>query len=279
MKTTIILFCFITASIYIFGCKSTGTITNPISDPHIYNNIFNVTKDSLTVKVFIADQDSLTTGYNQIFFKVFKISNEIKTGSILLYPKMWMTQRIFHSTPMKESYNYNTNTGYFTGYVIFIMPTTPPNIIWYSEITYRDENNNLYKFDSAKTYVSYHPEKQWRIFLDTTDMRSWVISLIDTYVPVKGFNNFNIILHKTDAELKSFTQINNATIKIKVYDLSTGNESTGNVSPTANNDGYYSGKINLPYTAEWKACDTIWYEGQRVTDNPPPSPDFYYQIK
>jgi hypothetical protein len=279
MKTAKIVFYIISAFIYIQGCKETGTITNPNTNPQVYKNIFTVTKDSLSVKVYIVDQDSLTTGYNQIFFKVYNLSNEIKNGTINYYPIMWMTPRVFHSTPMKESYNYNSNTGYFSGYVIFIMPTTPPNIIWYSKITYIDEANNQHKFDSASTYVSYHKEKQWRIFLDTTDRKSWIISLLDTYYPIKGLNNYKIMVHKTDEELKTFIQIYNADIKIKVYDIATGNESTGNISPTANNAGYYSGKINLPYVAEWKACDTIWYEGKRVTDNPPPSPDFYYQIK
>ena len=84
---------------------------------------------------------------------------------------------------------------------------------------------------------------------------------------------------QTDAQLYYHTQINDAEMFLRVYDLDSSNISTGNISPTGNSDGIYRGIINMPYAAQWKTIDTIKYQGRYITNNPPPMPDFYFDLR
>jgi len=230
------------------------------------------------VTLYIDNGDSLTTGYNDIFFKVKKNSAEQNSGYVKLYPKMWMTPVYMHSTAVSERFNYDNSSGYYKGYAIFSMVTSLPQG-WYGVFTYVDGLGNSYiQQDSTPLYAGYHREKQWSFFYDTTDQAIYMFTLVKPFSAAVGLNDISILLHKTEARLLNHQELHDAVMSISVYDIHTFNQSAGNISPVPGSDGYYRGKINIPYSGEWKVCDTIRYQGRLITNNPPPMPEFYYNV-
>ncbi len=262
-------------TILVLSCSNT---VNNNSVSISYKEILSASSGDINIKLYTTGYDSLTTGYNDIFFKVKKGSSYQNNGTIKLFPKMWMTPTYMHSTPVSASFNYDNVSGYYKGFAIFNMPTSPPEVIWYLNITYTDENNVNYEIDSVAAYTSLHMEKQWRIFYDMTDESSYFISLLGPFIPVKGMNQTSIMLHKTSPRLLDFTLLTEPTMVISVYEIDSVNHSSGNISPQAGSDGIYRGKINLPYSGQWNLCDTIFYNNHYITNNPPPMPEFNFTI-
>jgi hypothetical protein len=270
----LILLAFFT---FFAGCKEDqiNNFTNQVS----YTELYSVQSGTMKISLYVSGQDSLTTGYNKVYFKVWDGSNELNTGYIKFFPKMWMTPTYAHSTPVSDSFKYEYSINYFKGYAIFNMPTSPPDVIWWGFITYKRAQNDSIVFDSTAMYTSYHREKQWRFFYDSTSQYTYMLTLLEPWSPKTGLNNFHVMLHETDAQLYYHKQINNAEMFLRVYELTHDSVSSGNVSPSGNSDGIYRGKINLPYSSEWKITDTIKYNGRYITNNPPPIPEFYFDLR
>lgn len=270
------IFIVILISSLFVSCRDTIVINNPQSN---YKEVVNVDINDINIKAYVKDADSLTTGYNEIFMKVKKSGSEQSTGYVKLFPKMWMTPTYMHSTAVKDKFEFDNSIGYYKGYCIFNMPTSPPDVVWYGVFTFVDENNNSVTSDSTAMYTSYHREKQWSFFLDTADMSTYMFSLVKPYKAVIGMNELNLMLHKTDALLLEHEQINNAQMSISVYNEYTHIKTTGNISPVSSPDGIYRGSFNIPDTGTWKVCDTIFYMNRLITNNPPPMPEFYFEVK
>jgi hypothetical protein len=244
-----------------------------------YNEVVNVNFNDVNIKVYVKDEDSLTTGYNEMFMKVNKSGSELSTGFVKLFPKMWMTPTYLHSTAVKDKFEFDNASGYYKGYCIFNMPTSPPDVVWYGVFTYVDENNNSVTSDSTAMYTAFHRDKQWSFFFDSTDQSTYMFSIVSPLKAVKGMNELSLYLHKTDAKLMQHEQINDALMSICVYNFYTGQKSTGNISPVGSPDGIYRGKFNISDTGVWKICDTINYMGRNITNNPPPMPEFYFEVR
>jgi len=234
----------------------------------------------INIILYTTGYDSLTLGYNDIFMRVRKNSNEQNTGYVKLFPKMWMTPTYMHSTAVSERFNYDNTIGYYKGYGVFNMVTDPPAVVWYGVFTYVDENGTSYiQPDSTPMYTSYHHEKQWRLFLDTTDQTLYMLSLVKPFYPAVGSNEISVLLHKTESQLVIHQEIHDAFMSVSVYNTDSLIQSTGNISPVIGNDGFYRGTINIPYPGNWKFCDTIIYQGRVITDRPPPMPEFYFEVR
>jgi len=276
MKYSIIIL-FGTLSLYITSCTDNAVEHNAPSAS--YNEIISGNAGEYNIQMFITGADSLTTGYNDVYFKVKKGTTEQNSGLVKMFPKMWMTPRFMHSTPVSPTFVYDNSTGYYKGYAIYIMSTSPPIVVWYSVLTYRDENGIDHTTDSIPTYTAFHREKQWRIFFDSTDQSSYMITLLKPFSPVKGYNDFAMMLHRTEGTMIDYQLITSAQMFMSVYELDSANQSTGNINPTPGADGIYRGRINLPYPGDWNACDTIFYNGHYITNTPPPMPEFNFSIR
>gem|GEM_PF-2972431 len=265
------------ALIFMISCSDSIVVNNP--SPVSYNEIVSVDIGEVNIKLFITGNDSLTLGYNDIFMKVKK-GNAVQTkGYVKFFPKMWMTPTFLHSTAVSEKFLYDAGTGYYKGYAIFNMVTGPPDVIWYGVFTYVDENSNSFISDSVPMYTKYDSTKQWRLIYDQSEQCNYTISLVKPFKVVPGMNDIQLLLHKTDFQLLNFEQIDNAVMSISVYKLdSTYIQSTGNVNPVSSPDGVYRGKFNLPHKGGWQLCDSIYYDNKWITNNPPPMPQFFFEI-
>ena len=262
-------------SLQILGCKDT-VVNNPAVVE--YTKILSAKAGDADIILYTNGYDSLTTGYNDVYFKV-KIGGTYQNkGVVKLYPKMWMSPTYMHSTPVADSFNFDNSSGYYKGFAIFSMPTSPPDVIWYLNITYTDENNTNYEADSIAAYTSLHMEKQWRIFLDTNDYSSYFITLVKPFSVTKGMNDFNIMLHKINTQMTYFTLLTTPAIFISVYQIDSLVQSAGNINPQCGSDGIYKGRINLPFKGQWNTVDSIFYNNHFITNNPPPIPEFNFIV-
>ncbi len=266
---------FLTGFILI-SCKD--STVNLLTPEQSYKEILSVSISNVKMELYITGYDSLTTGYNDIYFKVKKDSVEQNRGYVKFYPKMWMTPHLWHGTPVDTAYYYDNSTRFYKGSAIFNMQTSPPGLIWYSRITYHDENGFDFVSDSIPTFTSYHPEKQWKSFYDSTGHLTYYLSLVKPFSANKGLNDFWVVIHKADGNEQNFVKLTDAQNFISVYKSDSLNHSSGNVSPVIWNDGIYRGKINLPYKGIWKMCDTIFYNNHYITNNPPPLPEFTFEV-
>ena len=264
-------------ALHIFGCNNSA-ILNPSTGQLSVKEITSVTSGSFRISLYVSGQDSLNTGYNEVYFKAWNGSSELRNGHISFFPKMWMSPTFEHSTPASDKFLFDSGTEYFRGYVIFNMPTSPPDVIWWAFLKYYDESSNVTVFDSAALYVSYHIERQWQYFYDSTEQKTYMLTLLEPFISVKGINDFSLMLHKTDAHVYYHEQINNADMKIKVFKFGTDTVSSDNVNPLPSAEGIYRGKINLPDSGQWHIIDTIKYQNRYITNNPPPFPEFYFII-
>jgi len=261
-----------------FGCSD--TINNNSYSPPVYNEILTVNlPDSITIKLYSADTDSLTYAYNSVHFRVWQNSAGLNSGYLKVYPKMRMTPHITHSTPVSDSFAYNSSTGYFSGYIIFNMQVVPPDLVWKTKFTYVDQNGIGHEADSIPLYTSYRQERQLKVFYDQSDSANYTLTLVKPYNPSAGLNDIVLLLHRSTGLNLQFEQINNADMHINVYKQDSLYQTTGNIQPEADIDGYYNGKINLPHKGSWIAGDTIIYNGRVITNNPPPLPEFNFEIK
>jgi hypothetical protein len=278
MKTGLLLFAFF---ILLLNQGCNNTVAPPQSFGVVYKEIVSVNiPGDINIKLYTTGYDSLTSGYNDIFMKVRKNSSLQNSGYVKLFPKMWMTPTYMHSTAVSDSFYYDNSIGYYKGYCVFNMVTDPPAVVWYGVFTFVDGAGISYvQPDSTPMYTSFHPEKKWMLFLDTTDQSLYQLSLVKPFQPAVGLNDITVILHKTEGQLLTHQELHNAFMSISVYNTDNFNQSTGNISPVIGNDGFYSGKINIPYSGHWKFCDTIMYQGRVITNRPPPMPEFYFEVQ
>ena len=136
MEKVIVILC--AAFILCYGCSDTIT-TNTTPTLEVYNLVQTITlPDNYSIALYVQGLDSLAYAYNKVFMKVTLGSTAQSTGSIKVYPQMRMTSHITHSTPVSDSFMNNASSGYFEGFMIFNMPTTPPDLVWKARFTYFD---------------------------------------------------------------------------------------------------------------------------------------------
>jgi hypothetical protein len=264
--------------LYLYGCSE--TINNNPGTPQVYNEIITVNlPDNYTVKLYSADTDSLTYAYNDVYFKIWQNTTEQNTGYLKVYPKMRMTPHIIHSTPVSDSFTYDSRSGYYRGYIIFNMPTTPPNFVWKTKFTFTDINNTSHETDSVPLYTSYRPERQLRYFYDLSDTAYYTLTLVKPFQTAAGISDIAFLLHKSDVYELEFEQLRDALMYISVFKQDSLYSTSGNIDPVIGSDGIYRGRINVPHRGSWVVGDTIFYNGRIITNNPPPLPEFYIETK
>jgi hypothetical protein len=243
-----------------------------------YKEILSVNISDINVKMFIKGYDSLTTGYNEIYFKVNKNNIEQKLGYIKYVPIMWMAPGLWHSSPVCAKFQYDNSTGYYKGYAVFLMATSPANY-WQGVVNYTDEQGISHISDTVSLAASYHQEKQWRIFYDSTEQASYIITLVKPFIASKGLNDFELLLYRSDALEQDFLRIDSASMRLGVYKTDSLYFSNGNQFPQPDNEGIYRGAINMPQNGAWKVNDTIYYHNHQLTNNPTPIFPFMFEIR
>jgi len=261
---------FIPVFIFI-GC---GDVNDMITHPprgETYNKIITAENGNIKFEVWTTDNDTLMTGYNKVGFKVFENNNEKNTGFVKFYSKMFhFNSTDFHATPVEPEYNYNSELGMFTGYIIMLMPSDTTSR-WYAYYNF----NNEFSLDSVQFDVGWDQKTRFKIFTDLSANLSYLITIINPVDPFKGINDFQCLLHESP-DFVDFTQVNAAAMFLRPHLDSLNHTSSGSTNPVYSGNGIYTGKVNFDYSGGWKVYDSIYYNNRLITQNG--TPYIYFQV-
>lgn len=269
MYKTIIFFSILILTFY--GCGNESDIIAPPPPGEIYQKIISAESGNKKFEIWTTGNDTLMTGYNKVGFKVFENGTAKTSGFVKFYAKMFhFTATDFHATPVEPQYNYNSELGMFTGYIIMLMPSDTTSS-WFAYYNY----NNEFSIDSARFDVGWDNKTKFKVFTDLGAQLSYLITVVTPVDPVRGLNDFNLLLHESP-DFVDFTQVNTAAMYLRPLLDSLNHTSTGNMNPVYSGNGIYWGKVNFDYSGGWKLYDSIYYNNRLITQNG--TPYIYFQV-
>ncbi len=250
----------------LYSCKQNPVSTNNNTNSN-YKKVFTTGTGDSRFEIYSSSSDSLVSGYNEIGFKVFQNSQEMKTGFVKFSPRMHHPPPVtgFHSTPISSQFNYDNDKQLFTGYISFIMVSDPLST-WYGFYNYNDQ----FSIDSISFRVILNPSSQMKYFVDDYSQTNFWLTLAAPLSPSQGPNVFKCLLHKTVDDVY-YTEVDSAQMIIFPWMSLMGHSSSNNVMPVYSGGGIYTGNVNLNMSGEWFVYDTIHYQNRVITpqNNPP----------
>lgn len=253
------------------GCGNENDMITPPPPGETYYKIITAENGNFKFEVWTTNNDTLMTGYNKVGFRVFENGAAKTSGYVKFYAKMFhFTSTDFHATPVEPQYNYNSELGMFTGYIIMLMPSDTTSR-WYAYYNY----NNEFSVDSAQFDVGWDYKTKFKIFTDLGAELSYLITVVSPVDPIRGLNDFNCLLHESP-DFVDFTQVNTAAMYLRPRLDSLNHTSSGNMNPVYSGNGIYWGKVNFDYSGGWKLYDSIYYNNRLITQNG--TPYIYFQV-
>ena len=264
------VFSTIFAAFVLIGCGQDSV--SPVNNsPEEYVKVVSAEKDNIRYEIWTTDNDTLMTGYNKVGFKVFENDQAKTSGSVKFYAKMFhFSSTEYHATPVEPEYFYDNTIGMFTGYIIMLMPSDTTSR-WYGFYSYNDDLH----LDSARFDVEWDNLTKFKIFTNLQTNLSYLITMTSPQVPVRGYNDFNCMLHESP-DFLNFTQVNSASMFLRVRLDSLDHNSTDNINPVYTGGGFYKGRVNFDYAGRWKVYDSIYYNNTNITNYG--TPYIYYNV-
>jgi hypothetical protein len=246
------------------SCSSNNPVTPPVSSN--YNKVYSAETGNTKFELYSATSNSLVSGYNDIGFKVYIDAQEMNSGYVKFYPKMYhhFIGSPTHSTPMSPKFYYNSEKNLFLGYAAFIM-WTDTSTDWFGWYSYNDLN----RVDSVVFSVQQSPLAQMKSFVDNTTETEILMTLVTPFNPKQGLNDFQLLCHRTINSI-DYWEADSLEMYIKPWMQLMGHSSPDNVNPVWLGGGMYKGKINLNMSGEWYIYDSVKYNGTFITPTPPP---------
>ncbi len=256
---------FILSLVYLAGVMVSGCGDNtvsPVENPsEVYTKVATAESGNLKFEIWTAGNDTLMTGYNKIGFKVFENNVAKNSGSVKFSAKMFhFSSTDFHATPVEPEYFFDNTLGMFTGYIIMLMPSDTSSR-WYGFYSY----NEILRIDSARFDVGWDNLTKFKIFTDLNANLSYLITMTSPQFPVRGYNDFICLLHESP-DFLAFTQVNSASMFLRVRLDSLNHTSSENINPVYTGSGFYKGRVNFDYGGGWKVYDSIWYNNKNITN-------------
>lgn len=252
------------AFILINGCGSDSSVNTGGNGNGAYYKILTAESGESRFELWSSSGTSLGYGYNNIGIKVFQ-NNAEKTSGIVKY-KTIMYHGIggpSHSVPVKENFYYDAASGFFKGYVIFIMYDS--TAFWTADYNY----NNEFGIDSSVFQISLNSSGQILAWDNTITQKIYFLTLISPLSPVLGMNDLNLMLHQT-SDFYAYEEVESAEMHVKPWIVSLNQGSANNENPVYLGEGLYKGKINFTVNGEWFVYDSVKYNGTVITNSPPP---------
>jgi hypothetical protein len=260
-----ILYGFSLVAVIFFACNSNNPVTPPVTSSS-YNNIFTSESGNVKFELWSATSSTLTSGYNDIGFKVYVNNQKMTSGFVKFFPKMYHTfyGSPMHSTPVSPVYSYNSEKDLFLGYASYNMGSDSTSR-WYGWFNYNDVN----KIDSVQMNVVTSPYTQIKVFTDNSTETNVYMTLMAPMNPKQGLNDFQIIVHRTVNEI-NYWEADSLEMFIRTWMPLMGHSSSDNVNPVSYGGGVYKGKVNLNMSGQWYVYDSLRYNNQFITPTPPP---------
>lgn len=205
--------------------------------------IGTVTVDDVTVSLY-SDQ-TLETGYNNLYWKAEQNNEEIAVRSFTITPMMDMGQ-MQHSTPHTDPVAFEEDDSYFYNSAIFIMPSGEMGS-W--DIPFEIETEQGTTISGA---MPIEVNSSWKLTSVRKDDKVYFITWLAPQKPVSGNNELKFMLH-TRETMMSFPEVADAELIVYPYmDMGGGSgHSTEYTTPTASGGGLYEGDINYSMSGTW----------------------------
>lgn len=271
MKNTILIFFTIGLFVsFVSGCGEDNV--SPLNNQQDeYVKVASAESGNVKFEIWTTGNDTLMTGYNKVGFKVYENGQPKTSGSVKFYAKMFhFSSTDFHATPVEPEYLYDNSLGMFTGYIIMLMPSDTSSR-WYGFYSY----NDILRVDSSRFDVGWDNLTKFKIFTDLNTNLSYLITMTSPVLPVRGYNDFICLLHESP-DFLSFTQVNTASMFLRVRLDSLNYTSSDNINPVYTGGGFYKGRVNFDYSGGWKVYDSIYYNNTNITNFG--TPYIYYNV-
>lgn len=271
MKNVIIAVLCIAAALLIFAGCGEDSVTPLSSGQDEYLKVATAESGNIRFEIWTTGNDTLMTGYNRVGFKVYENGQAKTSGSVKFYAKMFhFSSTDFHATPVEPEYLYDNSLGMFTGYIIMLMPSDTSSR-WYGYYRYNDDLH----IDSARFDVGWDNLTKFKIFTDLNTNLSYLITMTSPVLPARGYNDFICLLHESP-DFLNFTQVNSASMFLRVRLDSLNHTSSDNINPVYIGEGFYKGRINFDYAGGWKVYDSVYYNNTNITNFG--TPYIYYNV-
>ncbi len=258
----------ITLLILLSGCGSDNSVDPPVNQDSSYSRILTAESGEARVEVWSSTGNSLTYGYNNIGFKVYRNGIEMTSGFVEYKPTMYHgLGGPSHSVPVRDLFYYDSADKLFKGYAVFIM--YDETAFWAADYNY----NNELRIDSSAFSITYNSANKIIAWDNVLTQRTYVLSLISPLSPRVGQNDMNLMLHET-SDFQTYGEIDSAEMFIRPWMESMGHGSSNNVNPVYTGGGTYKGNVNFNMAGEWFVYDSINYRGNVITKTPPPKLNF-----
>lgn len=241
------LACLIGISMLVTACTSS---TDPVDRPRASTLIASTVKDDLRLEVY-ADH-ALVTGYNDVYFKVYRGGVLDRHAHLHMTPMMYMGSHD-HACPSMAPAQTPDADGFYKAAVIFTMPS---DSLWFLNMEVHDEGHTTEAALSLRVPVgSGNTVNVLRSGANAT----MVVTILPPSAWKEGMNNVTVLLHTTEDGL-NFVAVDNATLTLTPSMPSMGHGSHGNIDPKPVGGGWYQGAVNLIMRGEW-ALDLATAQG------------------
>ncbi len=242
--------------------EPTPTPVNPYEDLVYIGETQAVGADAI-VKLYA--EAELFMGYNRLHVVVLDAANTSKfiTDAQVTFNPMMDMGAMQHSCPFENpGMMVEEGTNAFTGYVIFIMPTTATGS-WNLGINVLNNENGKEGLASFDITVIENAEPKLFSFQSDFDGSMLFVALIDPMNPEIGINKFNLGIYQRET-MMSFPGVEDIIVKSEPWMPSMNHGSPNNVDPISVGEGKYEGAVNFTMSGYWQIKLDFETENQEV---------------
>ncbi len=248
MKLFNVIVLFLTAGFLASCSLDADPIPVPVDELEGLKLVTSIQNDGDTIGLYSAS-GKLTTGYNEVFFRIKKKDGNLVDNSVKpsWTPQMKMMDSS-HSCPASQISPREGTSSVFGGFILFTMAENEAGY-WELGISYK--TGDASRTVTGRIPVASAPRRIVESF-EGTDSLKYVVAMLEPVQPVAKENDMSALLYRLNPS-GAFEPVTSYTIKIdpRMPAMSNNHGSVNNVDLTYK-DGFYKGKVNLTMTGYWK---------------------------
>ncbi|WP_299760744.1 FixH family protein [uncultured Pontibacter sp.] len=265
LHTCLTMWALCLATLFITGCDSNSPTPEPTTT---YNKIAEGQTESNVFKVKVYSTESeLTTGYNPLHVAVYDAAGKrVEEAGISFMPLMdMMTMK--HATPFENPASEKVAEGYFSGAVVFTMPSGEMGA-W--SLTVSVTANGQTDTVTLPITVQEPATSRLKSFVSATDGTRYYVAYLQPQQPKIGVNDLEVAVYKMNT-MMDFPAATDLTMELDPEMPSMGHGSPNNQNPTHTSNGHYKGKVNFTMTG-------LWYLNLTLNDASGQAGQLYFEV-
>ncbi|MFV0566553.1 MAG: hypothetical protein ACK5NB_12080 [Flavobacteriaceae bacterium] len=215
-------------------------------------------------------------GYNAIRLTLAntQTNENITTSNVTFLPLVLNENNESFPCPHQYELTYNTDGGYYSGYVVFTEASTT-NANWELQIAFTDNSQTF--VSNTNITVKTQPNKNLNMTAFTgNNGQQYIIALVAPQDPKIAENELVAGIYQY-ASPTAYTQVSNHVLKLdpRMPEPSMGNHSSpNNKDLTQHDNGLYYGVVNYTMTGNWTLNFILLNENNEVVKGTEVPTDF-----